>query len=84
MKTSRYSGQVQVVLEVEIVPACATYKLFNRRRGGLTQLVKDLSQSWYVVRSTISKRGVETKKVLRVRRSGRGAFLACLEIILTR
>ena len=56
---------MQVALEVEIVPVCDTYKLFNRRRGGLTQLVKDLSQLWYVVRSAISKRGVETKKVLR-------------------
>ena len=43
--TSPYSGQVQSVLETEIVPDCVTYKFFKWSREGLTQLAQDLSQS---------------------------------------
>ncbi len=63
--TSRYSGQVQAVLETEIVPGGGTYKFFKRNREGLTQLAQDLSQSCHAARSAARKRGAETKKVLK-------------------
>ena len=63
--TSRYSGQVKAVLKTKIVPDCGTYKFFKRIREGLTQLVEDLSQSWNPDRTTVNKRGAETKKVLK-------------------
>ena len=53
-------------METEIVSDCDTYKFFKWIREGLTQLAEDLSQSWHVVRSAVSKRGSETKKVLKV------------------
>ena len=53
-------------METEIVPDCDTYKFFKRRREGLTQLAEDLSQSWNPDRTTVNKRGTETKKVLKV------------------
>jgi hypothetical protein len=67
--TSRYSGQVQAALEAEIVPACGTYKFFKRSREGLKQLAQDLSHSWHSARSAASKRGAETKKVLKAMRA---------------
>jgi hypothetical protein len=63
--TSRHSGQVQVALEAEIVPSCGTYKFFKRSREGLKQLTQDPSHSWNAARSVVSKRGAETKKVLK-------------------
>ena len=67
--TSRYSGQVQAASEAEIVPACGTYKFFKRSREGLKQLAQDLSHSWHSARSAASKRGAETKKVLKAMRA---------------
>jgi hypothetical protein len=45
---------------------CVTYKFFKRSREGLAQ---DLSQSCHVVRSSSSKCGSETKKVLKAMRT---------------
>ena len=56
-------------METEIVPDCDTYKFFKRIREGLTQLAQDLSQSWHADRSAVSKRGAETKKVLKAMRA---------------
>ena len=67
--TSRYTGQVQAALEAEIVPACGTYKFFKRSREGLKQLAQDPSHSWHAARSAVSKRGAETKKVLKAMRA---------------
>jgi hypothetical protein len=56
-------------LETEIVPGCGTYKFFKRSREGLKQLAQDLSHSWHSARSAASKRGAETKKVLKAMRA---------------
>ena len=52
-------------MEAEIVPGCGTYKFFKRIREGFTQLAQDQSQSRHAARSAASKRGAETKKVLK-------------------
>jgi hypothetical protein len=51
--------------KLEIVPACGTYKFFKWSREGLKQLAQDLSHSCHAARSVASKRGAETKKVLK-------------------
>ncbi len=56
-------------MEAEIVPACGTYKFFKRTRERLKKLAQDLSHSWHPVRSVVSKRGAETKKVLKAMRT---------------
>ncbi len=63
--TSKYSGQVQSVVEIDLIPACDTYKFFNRSWQELTHLAQELSQSSHGVRSVTSKRGGQTKKVLK-------------------
>jgi hypothetical protein len=41
------------------------HKIFKRSREGLKQLAQDLSHSCHSARSAASKRGAETKKVLK-------------------
>ena len=45
------------------------HKFFKRSREGLKQLAQDLSHSWHSARSASSKRGAETKKVLKAMRA---------------